>query len=222
MILNFFLCAYWPLVCLLWIMSIQLLYQLFLIGLFVDIELYASPVLVIRFVSFFHSVACLSFWWWFHYVKIFSLQCNLLIFLLISWYVSLGKGKILLELMSVSCLCFLLEFIVSGLTFICLIHCEFHASKICWRDYPLSIVCSLLLVINCGHTQMGLILGSPFCSFDLWFFFFSASTMLFWLLWLFISLKSGSWMTSALFFFLEITLAIWGHLWFYANFRIFI
>lgn len=145
MILNFFLCAYWPLVCLLWIMSIQLLYQLFLIGLFVDIELYASPVLVIRFVSFFHSVACLSFWWWFHYVKIFSLQCNLLIFLLISWYVSLGKGKILLELMSVSCLCFLLEFIVSGLTFICLIHCEFHASKICWRDYPLSIVCSLLL-----------------------------------------------------------------------------
>lgn len=84
----------------------------------------------------------------------------------------LGKGKILLELMSVFLLCFLLELIVSGLTFICLIHCEFHASKICWRDYPLSIVCSLLLVINCGHTQMGLILGSQFCSFDLWFFFF--------------------------------------------------
>ena len=72
------------------------------------------------------------------------------------------------------------------------------------------------------HTQTGLILGSQFCSFDLWLFFFPVSTMLFWLLWLCISLKSGSWITSALFFFLEITLAIWGRLWFHANFRIFI
>ena len=83
--------------------------------------------------------------------------CNLLIFL-ISCYVFLGKGKILLDLMSMFCLCFLVDFIVSGLTFSCLIHCEFYvvydsgsslllfflASKICWRDYPLSIICSLL------------------------------------------------------------------------------
>ena len=85
---------------------------------------------------------------------------------------------------------------------------------------PLYVLC---FVINCDHTQMGLILGSQFCSIDLWFFFFfSASTMLFLLLWLCSSLKSGSWITSALFFFLEITLAIWGRLWFHANFRIFI
>ena len=99
----------------------------------------------------------------------------------------------------------------------------FFASKICWRDYPLSIICSLLCHKLWPYTNgFNSGLSILFHWSMIFFFFFSASTMLFLLLWLCSSLKSGSWITSALFFFLEITLAIWDCLWFHANFRIFI
>ena len=64
---------------------------------------------------------------------------------------------------------------------------------------------------------MGLFLGSLFCSIHLCVCFY-ASTMLFWLQWLYSSLISGSVIPPTLFFFLGIAVAMWGLLWFHINF----
>ena len=57
-------------------------------------------------------------------------------------------------------------------------------TTIYWRDYPSSIVCSLLLCCKLVvHKCIGLSLGFQFCSTDQGICF-SVNTMLFWLLWL--------------------------------------
>ena len=90
-------------------------------------------------------------------------------------------------------------------------------NTIYWRYYPFSIVCSLLFCHKLlAHICMGVFLDSQFCSIDLCICF-SAITMLFWLLQL-CCLKSGSVILPALLFFLRITLAIWGLLWFHGAF----
>lgn len=65
---------------------------------------------------------------------------------------------------------------------------------------------------------MSLYLGSLLCSVDLCIYFYA--TVMFTLLQLCKSLKSGSIMPSALFFFLKILSAIQDLQWFYTNFRI--
>ena len=93
--------------------------------------------------------------------------------------------------------------------------------NIYWIDCLYPIVCSCLLCqILIDHREVGLFLGSLFCSIDLCVCFYT-STMLIWLLWpcsivlykvvLYLQLCS---------FFLNIAEAIQGFLWFHINFWI--
>ena len=87
----------------------------------------------------------------------------------------------------------------------------------CRGHYPFLIECSWLpcwILVDC--IRQDLILGSLFCSICLHVYFCAVLIALA----LFYSLKSGSMIPPALFFFLRITLAIQGLLWFHTNFTI--
>ena len=86
-----------------------------------------------------------------------------------------------------------------------------HWIFLCWRS--LDCIC------------VGLILGFLFCSIDLTVWLYGC-TLLFWLLYVWNIFWNHSVMAAVLFFFVEITLATWGILFFsffsfYINFRIF-
>ena len=165
-----------------------------------------NSLLVTLFEKIFsHSVVCLFFF--FFLMVSFTMQKLVglsLTFIFVFIFITLeGESKkILLWFMSKSVLPMFSfrSFIVSGLTFRCLIHFEFFVcmvlenvlisfsykwfssftSTIYWRDYLSSTVCFCLLHhILVDPRCLGLFLGFLSCSIDL-YFCFCASAILFW------------------------------------------
>ena len=89
-----------------------------------------------------------------------------------------------------------------------------------WREYLFCIVYShLLCCILIDHMSMGLFLGSILFHWSMCPFLCQFHTVLITIA-LYYILKSGSVIPLAFFFFLMISLSIWGLLWFHTNFRI--
>ena len=92
-------------------------------------------------------------------------------------------------------------------------------NTICWRYYPLSIVCYLLFCHKLlAHICMGVFLGSQFCFSDLSVFLPipCCSDYHGFAVW-----NQEVWYFQLCSFFLRITLATWGLLWFHINLRVF-
>ena len=91
------------------------------------------------------------------------------------------------------------------------------SNTIFWRGsfYSILYSCSLCHILT-DHIEMGLFLGSVFCSIGLYVCSY-ASIRLFWLQWSYNKFHIR-YHDPSLFFFVKIIEAIQGHLWFHINF----